>query len=118
MADGSQRSKGRGSALSSLNLAIDGLNAAKDATSSIPLAGVVFVTVTLLLTTIRVSPLLPDVRSPRLTHSQDSMANDMDFVELGLSCANICRALERGMGGKKMDDLNQPVCDAMNQLTT
>ena len=27
-------------------------------------------------------------------------------VELGLLCADICRALDRGMNGKKMDDLN------------
>ena len=46
------------------------------------------------------------------------MANDVDFVELGLSCADICRALERGLGGKKMDDLSESVRDAMNQLTT
>ena len=117
MTDKSKQPERRDGALSSLNLAIDGLNTAKDAASSIPLANVVFATVTLLLTMIRVSVLLPDARRPRLTHSQDSMANDMDFVELGLSCADICRALERGMDGKKMDDLSKSVCDAMNQLT-
>ena len=118
MADKSKQPGRRDGALSSLNLAIDGLTTAKDAASSIPLANVVFATVTLLLTMIRVGFLLPDAWRPRLTHSQDSMANDMDFVELGLSCADICRALERGMDGKKMDDLSKSVCDAMNQLTT
>jgi len=45
------------------------------------------------------------------------MANEADYVELGLSCADICRALERGMDGKKLNDLSQSVCDAINQLT-
>ena len=46
------------------------------------------------------------------------MANEQDFVELGLSCADICKALERGMGGKSLNDLSGSVCDAINQLTT
>ena len=46
------------------------------------------------------------------------MANEADYVELGLSCADICRALDRGMNGKKLNDLSQSVCDAINQLTT
>ena len=45
------------------------------------------------------------------------IANDADYVELGLSCADICRALERGMDGKRLDDLSQSVCEAINQLT-
>ena len=54
---------------------------------------------------------------PRFTHSQDSMVNKLDCVELGLSCADVCRALERGTNGKKLNDLSQSVCDAINQLT-
>jgi hypothetical protein len=46
------------------------------------------------------------------------MSNEVDYVELGLSCVDICRALERGMNGKKLEDLNKSVCDAINQLTT
>ena len=46
------------------------------------------------------------------------MVNEQDYVELGLSCADICRALDRGMNGKKLDDLSKSVCDAINQLTT
>jgi hypothetical protein len=45
------------------------------------------------------------------------MANQLDYVDLGLSCADICRALDRGMNGKKLDDLSQSVCEAINQLT-
>jgi len=46
------------------------------------------------------------------------MVNELDYVELGLSCADICKALERGMNEKKLSNLNQSVCDAINQLTT
>lgn len=45
------------------------------------------------------------------------MVKEQGYVELGLGCANICRALERGMNGKRLDDLNQSVCDAIRQLT-
>jgi hypothetical protein len=45
------------------------------------------------------------------------MANELDYVELGLSCADICRALDRGMNGRKLDDLSQSICQAINQLT-
>ena len=46
------------------------------------------------------------------------MANKSDYVELGLTCANVCRALDRGMNGKKTDDLSQSVREAIAQLTT
>ena len=45
------------------------------------------------------------------------MANEKDYVELGLSCAEICKALEQGMDGRPLSDLSKSVCDAMNQLT-
>ena len=51
------------------------------------------------------------------THNQDTMANEQDYVDLGLSCADICKALERGMDGKSLNDLSKSVCDAINQLT-
>ena len=46
------------------------------------------------------------------------MANKQDYVDLGLSCVDICKALERGMDGKKLDEFSKSVCDAINQLTT
>jgi hypothetical protein len=45
------------------------------------------------------------------------MANELDYVDLGLNCADICRALDRGMNGKRLDDLSQSVCEAIAQLT-
>ena len=46
------------------------------------------------------------------------MANERDYVELGLSCADICKALDRGMNGRRLDEFSQSVSDAINQLTT
>ena len=45
------------------------------------------------------------------------MANEQDYVDLGLLCADICKTLER-INGRAQDDLNKSVCDAINQLTT
>ena len=46
------------------------------------------------------------------------MANELDYVELGLSCADICRALDRGRNERRLDEFTQSVRDAMGQLTT
>ena len=46
------------------------------------------------------------------------MANERDFVDLGLRCADICKALERGINEKKPDDLSKSLCEAINQLKT
>ena len=44
------------------------------------------------------------------------MANDQDCVDLGILCASVCDALKRGTDGKKLDDLNKPVRDAIKRL--
>ena len=46
------------------------------------------------------------------------MINQMDYVELGLACAEVCTALDRGLDGKRLNDLNSSVCEAIKQLTT
>ena len=46
------------------------------------------------------------------------MMNRADYVELGLACADVCTALDRGLSGKKLRDLNDSVCEAIKQLTT
>ena len=53
-----------------------------------------------------------------LTYGQDSMLNKSDYVELGLACANICKALERGLDGRRADELSQSVHEAIEQLKT
>jgi len=46
------------------------------------------------------------------------MVNQMDYVELGLACAEVCAALHRGLSGKRKSDLNHIVRKAIKQLTT
>ena len=117
MATKSQRPKGRESVVSLLNTAIDAMDLAEKISSITP-AKAVFGTVGVLLTMIKVFSSPSAMRCPGLTRNQESMINELDYVELGLFCADICRALDRGMNGKKLDDLSQSVCDAINQLTT
>jgi hypothetical protein len=45
------------------------------------------------------------------------MVNELDYVELGLRCADICGTIDRGIDGKKPGDLSQSVCEAITQLT-
>jgi len=45
------------------------------------------------------------------------MANQMDYIELGLACADVCTALDRGLSGKRLNELNNSVCEAIKQLT-
>ena len=58
------------------------------------------------------------MRCSGLTHNQDTMDNEQEYVDLGLFCADICEALKQGMDGKSPGDLSKSVCDAINKLTT
>jgi hypothetical protein len=44
--------------------------------------------------------------------------NKADYVELGLACAGVCNALERGMRGRRMNELSRSVLEAIGELTT
>ena len=46
------------------------------------------------------------------------MANKLDYVELSLACADVCRALDRGMKDRRANELSRSVYDAIEQLTT
>ena len=46
------------------------------------------------------------------------MTNEADYVELGLACADVCTALDRGLSGKRLNELNDSVRGAINKLTT
>lgn len=100
MASKSQQSKTRDGALSTLNVAVEALNLAKEVTSITP-AKAVFGAVSTLLTMIR-----------------DSMTNRSDYIEIGLSCADVCQAFDRGLGDKGSYELSQSVLEAIEQLTT
>lgn len=45
------------------------------------------------------------------------MVNKQDYVELGLSCGDICKTLDRGLSGRRFDELNQSVLEAIEKLT-
>ena len=49
---------------------------------------------------------------------QDSMINKEDCVDLGVACGAVCTALDRGLKGKRLSDLDGSVLDAISQLTT
>ena len=117
-ASSSKRQKRQENALSSLDVAIETLNLTKDV-CGIPPAQAVFGSVSILLTMIRVRfPPPSDDLFWTLTCNQDSMANRSDYVELGLACAEVCKALDRGMNGRRVDELSQSVFEAVEQLTT
>ena len=51
-----------------------------------------------------------------LTRAQDTMSNKTDYVEIGLKCADVCKALDRGTKGKELKDLSDSVCKAIMRL--
>ena len=46
------------------------------------------------------------------------MINREDYVELGLTCIDVCTALDRGLNGKRLNDLDNSIREAIEQLTT
>lgn len=45
------------------------------------------------------------------------MVNETGYVDLGLACADVCRVLDRGMSGRRIDKLSQSMFEAIEQLT-
>ncbi|KAF9787267.1 hypothetical protein BJ322DRAFT_1019720 [Thelephora terrestris] len=52
-----------------------------------------------------------------LTLVQDSDIDREDYAQLGFSCADVCRALDRGLEGTRTDELSPSVFRAIGQLT-
>jgi len=46
------------------------------------------------------------------------MVHEVDYVELGLVCAHVCEALDRGTNRSRVDQLGQSILRAIEQLTT
>ena len=111
-----QQPKGRDSVISVLNGFIEVFNLAKEVSSNTP-AKAVFGSVTIILAMIRVS--LPGfcwLNTDSAECAQDKMANEADYVELGMVCADVCAALKRGLDGRNESDLNDSVRKAIGQL--
>jgi len=45
------------------------------------------------------------------------MIDKVDYVELGLACAEVCEALNRGINERRVNQLSQSVLMAIEQLT-
>ena len=45
------------------------------------------------------------------------MANKADYVKLGFVCADVCRALDRGVNGRRVDVFTPSTVEAIHQLT-
>ena len=44
------------------------------------------------------------------------MAHDKDYVELGISCAQVCQALDWGLEGRDLYEINQHALQAIEDL--
>ncbi|KAF9781810.1 hypothetical protein BJ322DRAFT_247283 [Thelephora terrestris] len=99
MASTSQRKRGRDDGRSALDADIQVLNHAMDACHLQP-AREAYDSAGALLTTIR-----------------DSTADEEDYMDLGRSCLDVCKALERGLEGSQPDEVSPSILEAIKQLT-
>ena len=49
---------------------------------------------------------------------QGSVVDKQDYIELALFCVDICQALDRGLSGRRLDELGKSVLVAIEKLTT
>ncbi|KAF9781688.1 hypothetical protein BJ322DRAFT_1023058 [Thelephora terrestris] len=96
--DSSQPAEERDGALSSLTASIEALSLAEKNSSTDPTKSV-FGSARGLLATIRDS-------------------KEQDYIKLGISCADVCQALDRGLDGRRTDELSRPLLGAIEKLTT
>lgn len=45
------------------------------------------------------------------------MIGEVDYIELGLACADTCEVLSQGVGRGQTDQLSQSVLEAIEKLT-
>jgi hypothetical protein len=46
------------------------------------------------------------------------MINEVEYVNLGLACADVCGVLDRGLKGRRANELDRSVLGAIRELTT
>ena len=100
-----------------LDTAIQDVNLARDTCDVLP-ARVAFDSVGTLLTMMEVLPLLFRDDELQFTLIQGFTITTQDYVELGIYCADVCKALDRGLDGRRLDDLSPSALGAIQQLTT
>ncbi|KAF9779888.1 hypothetical protein BJ322DRAFT_1113202 [Thelephora terrestris] len=100
MATNSRLPEGQINILSTLDAGIKTLDSAEEASGITP-AKAAFGSVSALLRNIR-----------------KSAVHERDYIELGLNCAEICGALDRGTRGQRTEDFSQSVGEAISHLTT
>ena len=113
MALRSQQQKGRDGVGSSLDAAIQDVNLARDTCDVLP-ARFAFNSVGTLLTMMEVLPLLFHDDELQFTFIQGFTQG---YVDLGIYCADVCKALDRGLDGRRLDDLSTSALGAIQQLT-
>ena len=64
----------------------------------------------------RYSPSHSLARNLGFTFAQDTMGNKDDYVDLGLSCAEVCKALDRGLKGAESEELSKTAVEAIERL--
>ncbi|KAF9792061.1 hypothetical protein BJ322DRAFT_9175 [Thelephora terrestris] len=100
MATNSQQPTEWDGVASTLNVFIEAFNRAKEI-SEIKPARAIFGSVAVILATI-----------------EESFHKQQNYIKLGQHCVDICRVLDRGTRGKRMERLSQSVREAMDQLMT
>ena len=112
-----QRPTRREDAVPTIDTTVAALDLARN-NSNIGTAKAIFRSATDLLATTRVCPHPSATIGFRLRVGQDSTptVNKLDFVELCLFCADICRTLDRGTSGRSRDELNPSIHGAIGLL--
>ena len=117
MASEPQQSKRRNAVASVLDMFIQTLNDSKGS-RGVPPAQAALESTCTLLTTMKMGS-TSFLSGELVAHStQRTTGKRDDFVDLGLSCADVCEALDRALDGKRSDDLSEPACKAIEKLTT
>ena len=111
-----KQKKGRDVALSTLDGVIQALGVAKDV-CGVPPAQIALGSACVLLTTIKVRSLPHSSMADfKFTLAQDTMGNKDGYIGLGLSCAEVCKALDRGLKGTGSEEPSKIVVEAIDRL--
>ena len=54
----------------------------------------------------------------RLTSVLDSVVSEQGYIELAKHCADVCTSLDRGLDGRRLDEIGRSVLGAIEELTT